>query len=43
MHVHFHVIPRVAGDGLIKHPGPHDGMLGADAGKEMAEKIKASL
>jgi len=43
MHVHFHVIPRVAGDQLLKLPAPFDGMLGADAGKEWCEKIKAAL
>ena len=38
-HPHFHVIPRREGDGLIKHPGPADGMIGAEAAAACLESL----
>jgi len=39
-HVHFHVIPRIEGDGLRHWPGKK---YGEGESKEVAEKIKSKL
>ena len=38
-HPHFHVIPRRDGDGLIKHPGPADGMISSEAAAACLESL----
>ena len=42
-HPHFHIIPRVVGDQLLKHPASSKSMIDSDTGNAMAEKIRASL
>jgi len=41
-HPHFHVVPRTAGDGLITHPTPYDGMVKRDAAAAMLQKMQAA-
>ena len=43
-HVHFHVVPRMEGDGLVKLGAHGSGkMLSADAAAPIREKLLAHL
>ena len=42
-HPHFHIVPRVAGDHLIKLASSSKTMLLPEIGNPMAEKIRAAL
>jgi len=39
MHPHFHVIPRVEGDGLLRHPRSASAMLSPEEGKAILAKM----
>ena len=42
-HPHFHIIPRVTGDNVIRHPASSKTMIDRDDGNAMADKIRSSL
>eukprot|EP00238_Polyblepharides_amylifera_P013274 CAMPEP_0196580146 /NCGR_PEP_ID=MMETSP1081-20130531/27426_1 /TAXON_ID=36882 /ORGANISM="Pyramimonas amylifera, Strain CCMP720" /LENGTH=145 /DNA_ID=CAMNT_0041899943 /DNA_START=173 /DNA_END=610 /DNA_ORIENTATION=+ len=42
-HVHFHVIPRFDGDGVIKLKGPYKGMLTKEEAEAVQHEIVAKL
>ncbi len=41
-HVHFHVVPRISGDGLLQHP-KSQGMIAKEDAEETLEALKKVL